>query len=208
MAHYQQLFFVATIKQILASYFEKTKVLEIGSLDINGSVRPYFHDCDYTGIDLGEGKGVDLICAGQDASWKQGTFDVVISCEAMEHNPFWQETWINMLRLVKNTGLVIMTCASIGRQQHGTQKYRPVDSPLTQQIGQDYYRNLTQDNFELIVNHQSWFAVHGFWNDHSSHDLYFLGVRQQADQPIINQALGLKKGFDDFYFKKNIYGEY
>ena len=38
------------------------KVLEIGSLDINGSVRPLFEDAEYyLGIDMQEGPGVDLV---------------------------------------------------------------------------------------------------------------------------------------------------
>ena len=38
-------------------------VLEIGSLDINGSVRPMFKpfQLTYTGIDMQEGPGVDIV---------------------------------------------------------------------------------------------------------------------------------------------------
>ena len=42
MSHPQQLFFVGGIKQFLGELFQHTKVLEIGSLDINGSVRSFF----------------------------------------------------------------------------------------------------------------------------------------------------------------------
>ena len=40
--------------------FKNKKVLDIGSLDINGSNRFLFEDCNYLGIDVGEGKNVDF----------------------------------------------------------------------------------------------------------------------------------------------------
>jgi 2-polyprenyl-3-methyl-5-hydroxy-6-metoxy-1,4-benzoquinol methylase len=59
-----------------------------------------------------------------------GLFDVVISCEVMEHNPFWVATLTNMIRLLKPGGLLVMSCATIGRKEHGTARSLPGASPL------------------------------------------------------------------------------
>jgi hypothetical protein len=42
MSHQQQLDFVASVKAQFPEYFSQAKVLEVGSLDINGSVRQFF----------------------------------------------------------------------------------------------------------------------------------------------------------------------
>ena len=104
---------------------------------------------------MGPGKGVDVVCPGQDYTAPARSFDVVISCEMMEHNPNWRETWLNMLRMVREDGLLVMTCASIGRKKHGTSDSTPFDSPLTVATGQNYYRNLVETDFTQLLHHDA-----------------------------------------------------
>ena len=180
MAHSQQFRFINFVKQTHPSYFSGKTVLEIGSLNINGSVRSFFIDSIYTGIDVAEGKDVDLVVNGEDHRGDANSFDVVISCECFEHNPEYEKTFINMVRLLKNDGLLIMTCATYGRPQHGTSLSSPADSPLTVNQGQDYYKNLVQEDFNFL-NLSHFFSDYFFVTDHSSHDLYFLGIGKDAD---------------------------
>ena len=180
MAHIQQQNFVAAIKAAFPSYFRGSRVLEIGSLDINGSVRTHFAECDYTGLDVGAGLGVDVVCQGQDYDAPDGSFDVVISCETMEHNPFWRETFANMLRLCRPGGLVLMTCATPGRPEHGTRRTTPKDAPL---IEWDYYGNRTRADFRRSVALQQQLAVWMFCLDLSFCDLFFAGFRAGAPAP-------------------------
>ena len=98
--------------------FDGACVLEVGSLDINGSVRELFKNCRYVGVDLQLGPGVDLACQGQLVEFPTGHFDTVISAECMEHNPFWRETIANMLRMTRAGGLVLLSCATTGRLEH------------------------------------------------------------------------------------------
>jgi hypothetical protein len=65
MAHQQQFDFIQLLKTKYPSHFANAKVLEVGSLNINGSIRQFFTDCDYLGIDVGPGLDVDLVCEGQ-----------------------------------------------------------------------------------------------------------------------------------------------
>lgn len=184
MAHAEQLNFVKCIKQHFNKYFEGSRVLEVGSLDINGSVRSLFTGCDYTGVDVAQGKGVDLVCEGQMLDFPSGYFDTVISCEAMEHNPYWVETTANMFRLCRKGGVVIISCATHGRREHGTTRTNPNDSPLTLQLGWDYYRNLSEQDFMKAFPLDSWFSSFKFFRNWNSYDLLFVGIRAGSDTPM------------------------
>ena len=178
MAHRNQLRFIASVKEKYPDNFQQAKVLEVGSLDINGSVRQFFHVCDYTGIDVGEGRGVDLVVGGQDYDAPDESFDTVISAECFEHNPYWVETFQNMIRVCKKEGLVVMTCATTGRPEHGTTKTTPGDSPLTVNIGWEYYKNLTEEDFREHFDFDEIFSEHHFSVNEQSHDLYFAGKKK------------------------------
>jgi SAM-dependent methyltransferase len=177
MAHAAQLEFVALLASRLPAYFSNAKVLEIGSLVIDGTVRGFFQDCEYIGIDVAPGRGVDVVCQGQDYQAPDGSFDHVISCECMEHNPRWKETFSNMVRLCRPGGLVTMTCASLGRPEHGTTRTNPGASPLTVGLGWTYYRNLTAADFKGAVDVKRAFSHYRFWTDWDTCDLLFAGVR-------------------------------
>ena len=145
MSHKEQLDFVAAVKGKHPEFFTGKRVLEVGSLNINGTVRDFFTDCDYIGCDLGEGRGVDIVCAGQDLDFPDNSFDVVLSCECFEHNPAYQETLRNMVRMLKPGGLLFFTCATTGRPEHGTTRTSPKDAPFCG----DYYRNLIASDFDM-----------------------------------------------------------
>lgn len=208
MAHVQQFFYVNSVKQFLPEYFNKARVLEIGSLNLNGSIRQFFQDCDYVGLDVGEGRDVDVVCPGEHYGAPAESFDVVVSCEAMEHNPGWRVTWLNMLRLLKPGGLMMMTCATTGRRQHGTAEFLPGDSPLTVGMQQNYYRNLVAEDFIGLAQLPAWFKEHGFHTDYAVHDLYFFGVGAHATPEQQARAATLRRSLDQYYHDKNLLGRY
>lgn len=182
MSHWQQMKFVEELKQEFPGYFESTKVLEIGSLDINGSIRPFFKDADYTGIDIADGPGVDVVCQGQEFRSPLGGFDVVISCEAMEHNPHWRATFQNMINLTRPGGLLIMTCATSGRPEHGTRASEPQSSPLTVASDWDYYENRVAADFASLYGAEA-FSTFQFFVRRDCSDLYFIGFRAGLPPP-------------------------
>ena len=80
MAHPQQLDFLNELSVLL---FEKRKpseinILEIGSYEVNASIRDIFKGSNYFGIDLLKGPGVDLVMNGQDIQKLNKKFDVII----------------------------------------------------------------------------------------------------------------------------------
>lgn len=171
MSHPAQMQFVSRVQQRFPHLFASKRVLEVGSLNINGSIRQFFSDCEYVGVDLGSGPGVDIVCAGEDLSYPDSSFDVVASCECFEHNPNWVQTFNNMARMSKE--LVFFSCATTGRSEHGTRRSNPQDAPYCG----DYYANITEEDVksrcELSVFKQYEFAV-----DEQAHDLYFWGVKK------------------------------
>jgi SAM-dependent methyltransferase len=178
MAHTQQLTYISSIKEKFKNNFKNSTVLEIGSLNINGSIRQFFDNCNYIGIDVGPGKDVDIVCEGQSYDAPSNSVDTVISCECFEHNPYWAETFFNMIRICRSDGIVIFTCATTGRKEHGTTRTSPADSPLTVGKGWDYYKNLVKEDFEGIADLNSLFSSFEFSSNSSSKDLYFWGIKK------------------------------
>lgn len=176
MAHLHQLKFVSLVDE----YFVKRhrpniSILEVGSYDVNGSVRQIFPGCKYIGADLCAGPGVDLVRSGHEIDSPDGSFDIAISCECFEHNPHWLATFVNMHRMTRPGGLVIMTCASKGRLEHGTRRAHFDSSPGTSSLSIDYYRNLTENDFADAVGLDQLFAARRFFYIRRSCDLYFVG---------------------------------
>ncbi len=208
MSHTQQIFFIENIAKNLPSYFSRRKVVEFGSLNINGTVRDFFHDCDYLGIDVGLGDDVDMVCRGEDFSAPANSHDVVISSEMFEHNSQWKKCFLNMLRVLKDDGLMVFTCAGPGRRQHGTLQYEPDASPLTAGAGEDYYRNLAPADFESIAHLGEFFEVFAFFEDRGFCDTYFFGLGKRCAPDIVILGNRLIEAFQEHYHKKNILGEY
>lgn len=166
--------FVAAVKRQVPDYFSGKKVLEVGSLDINGSVRGFFTDCQYTGIDLGEGKGVDVVAHVTDYHrLDDGEFDAIVSTETLEHDHAWAKSLTAMYRLLKPNGLLLVTCAAPNRPEHGTMRTGSADaSPFTA----DYYRNISVEDFAAVLPANLFSKSYlGYRGDKD--DLYFAGVK-------------------------------
>ena len=95
------------------------KVLEIGSLDINGSVRPMFKPftSKYVGLDTQEGPGVDIVYDAAKYT-KPNAFDVVVCAEVFEHTPEWQTIIKKSYKNLVEGGIFIATMAGEGRHPH------------------------------------------------------------------------------------------
>ena len=178
MAHSEQFEFVDKIRYFFPSYFENVNVLEVGSAYINGTVRDFFKNCGYVGIDIAPANCVDIVCEGSLYDAPDNFFDIVISCECFEHNRLWRETFQNMYRMCKSEGMILLTCASTGRPEHGTKKTNPDRSLTSNYRGwEDYYQNLTEDDFLNNFKIKDMFKIFKFKYNPISCDLYFFGIK-------------------------------
>lgn len=174
MAHNEQRQFIQKTKDHFPEFFNNVQVIEVGSLNINGTVRDFFTEPkSYLGLDLIEGKDVDMICKGKDYT-PDFLVDTVISTECFEHDKDWKETFQNMIDMCMGGGLVIFTCASEGRHEHGTTRTSPADSPATT----DYYENRVKKDFEEAFDINSIFKKSLFEYNPVTCDLYFWGIKK------------------------------
>jgi len=164
--------FIEEVKKKHPEFFNSKRVLEVGSQDINGSVRKHFLYCDYTGIDLGEAEGVDLVSDIVDYDHPD-VFEVVISSEMLEHCKTWERALSQMYKNLKPGGLFILTCAGPKRQEHGTGNHTPQDSKFTL----DWYRNISVEDF-LSVLPESNFSESSLGLYRGECDLYFYGIKK------------------------------
>lgn len=180
MAHGEQLCFIETVSRHFSATFQDSKILEIGAYEVNGSVRQFFEGSQYCGTDLMEGPGVDLVADGHLLDHQDDTYDLTISCECFEHNPHWASTFLNMHRMTRPGGFVIFTCATRGRLEHGTQRTSPTESPGSQEVGWNYYRNLRAIDFTERFCLEDLFSTHLFLTNRRSKDLYFIGLKKHG----------------------------
>lgn len=101
-------------------------VLEVGSLDVNGSVRPMIlarGPKSYFGVDVVEGPGVDAICqiGKYLTSLSFEDQDVVISTEMLEHAEHWEQAFHHMCLIAKET--LILTARGLGFPFHNPPDY-------------------------------------------------------------------------------------
>ena len=180
MAHIQQKMFLEKVKLINPKYFRFKKVLDVGSLDINGSNKDLFVHSDYIGIDVAEGKNVDVVSSAHEYKEDDESFDTIVSSECFEHDMFYKDSLINIYRLLKRGGLFTFTCATIGRPEHGTRRTSPQDAPLLQgfPVWQDYYKNLTEEDIREVLNVDELFSKYKFEIGHETKDLYFWGIKK------------------------------
>jgi SAM-dependent methyltransferase len=106
------------------------KILEIGSLDICGSQKTYNY-CDkgdfwrhqvgckeYIGIDLIEGKDVDIVMNAHKLDFKDNSFDLVLCMSMLEHDTNPQATILEAYRVTKKGQPFILTTVDEKHPEH------------------------------------------------------------------------------------------
>lgn len=115
-------------------FFPKTgQVVEIGSLNVNGSIRQVFQKPEHVwlGIDRVGGKDVDLVTDAQSFLVQHpNEFDAIVACESYEHDPEWWRTHHAARSALKSGGWFVFSAPTIGFPYHD--------------FGGDYYR-FTED---------------------------------------------------------------
>jgi len=99
------------------------RVLEVGSYQVNGSVRWIIEagsPGSYLGVDIQDGPGVDQLVNCEDLidTFGYSSFDLVISTEMLEHVENWQRCVVNLAGVVAEDGVLIVTTRSPGFPYH------------------------------------------------------------------------------------------
>lgn len=95
------------------------EVLEVGSRDINGTIRSVLPIT--IGIDFIKGEGVDRVMNVGALLDEFGAdyFDCVVSCDALEHIEDWDAAWRNIWGVLKPGGVALLTMAGPWKGRHG-----------------------------------------------------------------------------------------
>lgn len=172
------------MKKSVKEFFDREdgKVLDVGSLDVNGCYKPIFTNgqFQYTGIDLEKGPNVDVVISNPYRyPFKSNNFDLVISGQAFEHIEYFWMTMLEMARVTNIGGFIIIIAPSRGPEH----RY-PKDCWRFYPDG--YHALASFSGLELI-------HVHADWNKHydpeSSEWGDCIGVFQKKENNFKQQIL-------------------
>lgn len=193
MAHRQQLKFI----ELLSKHFnwkrlDEIKILEIGSYAVNGTIRDFLPHNNYIGADLIHGPGVDLVADAKKIDFEDDEFDLTFSCNCFEHDPFWHDSFDNLFRMTKSNGYICITCPSKGHIEHGTQRTDSSDSPGTNFLNINYYRNISKKEF---LNFISSYRFNFFYCKYNpiSKEFYFIGQKFSSESSKKKNDISLSK---------------
>ena len=109
-----------------SKYFKDSvvTVVDIGAQDVNGSLKEVCpKKFKYIGVDFQNGKGVDIVLSDPyTLPFENETIDIVVSNSCFEHSEMFWISFLEILRILKPTGLFYLNVPSDGR----VHKY-PVD---------------------------------------------------------------------------------
>ena len=91
-----------------------TDVIELGSQDVNGSLREVCPvGARYVGVDTGSGKGVDVVVAAGDVlPYADASFDVAVTSSTFEHDVMFWESFLELVRVLRPGGLLYLNAPS------------------------------------------------------------------------------------------------
>lgn len=111
-------------KNLKEEYIKEKSIIEVGSMDINGSLRSIvelFRPSEYVGVDIQMGPGVDQLYRAEDLIIKFGSnrFDMLICTELLEHVEDWVKVIHNLKQIIKPEGVLCISTRSKGFRYHG-----------------------------------------------------------------------------------------
>lgn len=105
------------VNNIYSMNLEGKRVLEIGSLNVNGSLGDIVKKQpikEYIGVDLLNGPGVDIVCdlLRLDSVLESESFDLVITANTFEHIHYWQLALSKLKKMCKAGGTIVFIAPS------------------------------------------------------------------------------------------------
>ena len=159
MAHLAQQNFCNKISNQFPEYFTNVKVLEIGSIDINGNNKNLFKHSNYIGIDKQDGPNVNIVSEFLDYECPNNYFDILISTESLQEDDNYEKTIMKIMDVIRPGGAFLLTCASDKRIQ---------DNPKN---------TFTKEKLNSVYNFKNNFSDAIFEYENDFGDLYFFGIK-------------------------------
>lgn len=96
---------------------EGSTVVDIGGLNVNGSLRSLFetNHMKFICVDMEEHESVDIVVKpGDPLPFENESVDIVVSTSCFEHDPCFWLTFREMTRIVKKTGYIYINAPTSG----------------------------------------------------------------------------------------------
>lgn len=100
---------------------ENLRVVEIGSRNVNGSMRDVVTPSitEYVGIDFAEGEGVDIVLTDPyKYPIEDNSFDVVVTSSCLEHSEMFWLSFLEGMRILKDDGIFYCNVPSSWMMYH------------------------------------------------------------------------------------------
>ena len=162
------------------------KVVEIGSQNVNGSLRDV---CDpnfsYIGLDFERGNGVDVVLDDPySLPMDSESIDIVVSSSCFEHSEFFWLTFLEVQRILKPTGLFYLNAPSAGNFH----RY-PVDCwRFFPDSGKALAKWANRNNYKTELL-ESFTQIGGSWQDYVA-----VFIRESQFAPIFRDRMIDTKG--------------
>jgi SAM-dependent methyltransferase len=109
---------MANAKRFFDTYLSQghVTIVEVGAQDVNGSLREVAPaDCKYIGVDFQPAKGVDVVLTDPYLlPFEDSSVDAVVSSSCLEHSEMFWLVFLEMLRILKPTGLCYLNVPANG----------------------------------------------------------------------------------------------
>ena len=167
------------------------KIVEIGSQSINENIKEHLNkNHKYIGVDIVEGNNVDIVLEDPyKLPFEKDTIDVVISISTFEHTEFFWLSYLEILRVLKPTGLFFLNVPSNSKyHRHSTDNWRfyPDSSQALESWG--HRNNFKPKVLEHFTNYENGRDI---WNDYVS-----ITIKDEKFQNIYSRRiLDTKKNF-------------
>lgn len=102
------------------------RLLELGSLNVNGTARSHIEAREWVGIDIVAGGGVDIVCPAKETTFAEESFDIILCTSMLEHDPDWRESLTHNLPWLAPGGLLFLSWGAEGNTRHDPEPWAMV----------------------------------------------------------------------------------
>lgn len=175
-------------------------VVELGSLSINSNVKKFFDSkFKYTGLDIEKGPNVDLVLDDPyTLPFENNSIDVVISISTFEHTDFFWLSYLEILRVLKPTGLFFLNVPSNGhyhRHPGDSWRFYPDSANSLEKWGKK-----NNFNCEVLEHFTSSTTAKEIWNDYVSITIKDRNFKEKYQSRITDEIKNFTNGRTDINF--------
>ena len=181
-------------KENYLNKFDNPKIVDLGSLDINGSLKDLIDfKSEYIGVDVQKGKNVDVVLESPYSfPFKDNSIDVVVSVSTFEHVEFFWETFIEILRILKPNGLFFLNVPSNGPfHRHETDNWRFYPDSI---IALEKWGRKNNFNPKVLEHFTLDHSGREIWCDYVSVTIKDVKFINKYPKRIINQIKNFRNG--------------